>query len=279
MNSDVNNVGVKRVNVLGVGVANISLADAATKVEEFARSGGQHYVCVSNVHTVMMCQSDPEYRDIHNNASMVTPDGRPLGWMETWLGHEQPHRVYGPDLMLEVCSRSPQSGLSHFFYGGEDGVPQALAERFQAEFPGIRIAGCYSPPFRPPSPEEDEAEVKMLNESGADILWVGLGAPKQELWMGRHHGRVRIPVMLGVGAAFAFHTGRVKQAPGWMQQSGLEWFFRLAMEPKRLWRRYIFNNPMYLILCALQLSGLRRFTMGASTGGGSSNNATPGSEE
>jgi N-acetylglucosaminyldiphosphoundecaprenol N-acetyl-beta-D-mannosaminyltransferase len=251
--------GVKRVNVLGVGVSNLSLDEAAAQVEAFVRSGGKHYVCVSNVHVVMMCQEDPEYRRIHNAASMMTPDGKPLGWMQTLLGHPQPGRVYGPDLMLLVCKNSAQTGSSHFFYGGEDGVPQALAERFQREFPGIKIAGAYSPPFRQLTPEEDEAEVKMINDSGADIVWVGLGAPKQERWMAAHLGRLNAPVMLGVGAAFAFHTGRVSQAPGWMQRNGLEWLYRFAVEPRRLWRRYIWNNPAYLVLCGLQLLGVKKY--------------------
>lgn len=261
MSSDIvseSRAGVKRVNVLGVGVSNLSLNEAAEQVERLVRSGAKHYVCVSNVHTVMMCQDDPEYRRIHNDASMVTPDGKPLGWMQTLLGHAQPGRVYGPDLMLLVCKNSAATGTSHFFYGGEDGVPQALAERFAREFPGIKIAGAYSPPFRPLTPEEDEAEVNTINESGADIVWVGLGAPKQERWMARHLGRLNAPVMLGVGAAFAFHTGRVSQAPAWMQRNGLEWAYRLAVEPRRLWRRYIFNNPMFIIMCALQLLGVYR---------------------
>ncbi len=252
---------MKKVNVLGVGVNNTTIPQAVDEIGRLLESGGTHYICVSNVHTVMMCQSDEEYRRIHNAAAMVTPDGRPLGWLQTWRGFPQRERVYGPDLMLACCERSVDAGWKHFFYGGKEGVPEKLKETLTARFPGLEVVGCYSPPFRPPTPEEDEAEVRMINESGADLVWVGLGAPKQELWMGRHAGRVHAPVMLGVGAAFDFHTGTVKQAPKWMQRHGLEWLFRLCVEPRRMWRRYIYNNPMFLVLAACQLLGLKRYPL------------------
>ncbi len=252
---------LKKVNILGVGVNNIVLSGAVEALEHFIAEGGRHYVCVSNVHTVMMCQSDEEYRRIHNQAAMVTPDGRPLGWMQTWRGFPQRERVYGPDLMLLACEYGLPRGWKHYFYGGKEGVPEKLRDTLTARFPGLQVVGCYSPPFRALSPEEDAAEVKMINESGADLVWVGLGAPKQELWMGRHAGRITAPVMLGVGAAFDFHTGTVKQAPKWMQRRGLEWLFRLIVEPRRMWRRYIYNNPMFLILCACQLLGLKKYSV------------------
>ena len=252
---------MQRVNTLGVGVCHVSMAEAVEEVLRMAKSGDVHYVCVSNVHTVMMCQRDPEYRRIHNEAAMVTPDGRPLGWFQQLRGFAQQERVYGPDLMLAVCERSVAEGLSHYFYGGREGLPEKLAQTLQTRFPGLKVAGCYSPPFRPLTPEEDEADVRRINESGADILWVGLGAPKQELWMGRHFLRVKVPVMLGVGAAFDFHTGLVPQAPKWMQRSGLEWLFRLWVEPRRMWRRYIFNNPAFLVLAACQLLGLKKYPL------------------
>lgn len=258
-----NTTTIPRVNILGVGVSNISLSDAADAIAALARDGGKHYVCVSNVHTVMMCQSDPEYKRIHNDASMVTPDGMPLAWMERKLGYDQPGRVYGPDLTLEVCKRSPQTGLKHYFYGGEEGVPEDLTKRFEQDFPGIQIVGGYSPPFRPLTPEEDEAAVQAINDSGADVVWVGLGAPKQERWMAEHRDRITCPVMVGVGAAFAFHTGRVSQAPAWMQARSLEWAYRLYAEPKRLWRRYLYNNPWFMLAAAAQLSGLKKYELKA----------------
>lgn len=252
---------MQRVNTLGVGVCHVSMNEAVEETIRLAKSGAARYVCVSNVHTVMMCQSDPEYRRIHNEAAMVTPDGRPLGWFQQLKGLNQKERVYGPDLMLAVCERSTTEGLSHYFYGGKEGVPEKLAQVMQDRFPGFKVAGCYSPPFRPPTPEEDEAEVKMINDSGADIIWVGLGAPKQELWMGRHVDRIKPSVMLGVGAAFDFHTGTVRQAPKWMQRNGLEWLFRLWVEPRRMWRRYLYNNPAFLVLTACQLLGLKKYPL------------------
>ncbi len=257
---------MQRVNTLGVGVCHVSMAEAVEAVIQMAKSGESHYVCVSNVHTVMMCQQNPEYLRIHNEAAMVVPDGRPLGWFQQLQGYNQRERVYGPDLMLAVCERSVAEGFSHYLYGGREGVPEKLAQTLQARFPGLKVAGCYSPPFRALTPEEDEADVKRINESGADILWVGLGAPKQELWMGRHFRRVNVPVMLGVGAAFDFHTGLVRQAPNWMQRSGLEWLFRFWVEPRRMWRRYVFNNPAFLVLAACQLLGLKNYPPGATLG-------------
>jgi N-acetylglucosaminyldiphosphoundecaprenol N-acetyl-beta-D-mannosaminyltransferase len=189
---------------------------------------------------------DTKFQQIANNASLAVPDGMPLVWAVRLLGFDQQERVYGPDLFLAVCERSVGKGYSHFFYGGGQGVPERLAENLSGRFPGIRIAGWYSPPFRPLTEVEDDHVVKTINASGADILWVGLGAPKQEFWMASHVGRISAPVMVGVGAAFDFHAGRVRQAPRWMQDRGLEWVFRLCVEPRRLWKRYLYNNPRFL---------------------------------
>jgi len=254
-------VTIPRVNILGVGISNVTMDGAVEAVSAFIASGKPHYVCISNVHTTMMSQYDPEYRRIQNEAAMVTPDGMPLSWVQRKMGYDQPHRVYGPDLMLEICKRGVDKGFRHFFYGGHEGVAEELKRSFEERFPGIQIVGLYSPPFRPLSPEEDEAVCAMINDCGADIVWVGLGAPKQERWMAEHLGRFRAPAMLGVGAAFDFHTGRILQAPAWMQGRGLEWLFRIYAEPKRMWRRYVFNNPMFMLLTALQLLGLKKYTL------------------
>jgi N-acetylglucosaminyldiphosphoundecaprenol N-acetyl-beta-D-mannosaminyltransferase len=192
---------------------------------------------------------------------MVTPDGVPLVWASHWLGHREVSRVYGPDLLMAACERSLQSGWSHYFYGGADGVPEKLGSNLRVRFPGIKIAGMESPPFRKLSPEEDQAAVERINASGADILWVGLGAPKQEYWMAEHLGKIKAPVMIGVGAAFDFHAGVKKQAPLWMRRNGLEWVFRLASEPRRLWKRYLVNNPRFLWNVFLQLSGLKKYPL------------------
>ena len=247
-----------RVNILGVGIHAVNPDEAVDRIERFVAKGGAHYVCVSNVFSIMMSQRDAEFRRITNEADLAVPDGMPLAWLARWHGHEQRDRVYGPDLMLGCCQRSLKTGTSHFFYGGARGVPELLAQNLTARFPGLKVAGCYSPPFRPLTPAEDEDVVRMINDSGADMLWVSLGAPKQERWMAQHVGRIKAPVMIGVGAAFPFLTGTVKQAPRWMQKSGLEWLFRLCIEPRRLWRRYLLNNPLFILLTLCQLTGLKK---------------------
>lgn len=252
---------VARANILGVGICVMTRKDAVDQIEALVRTNGHHYVCVSNVHTVMMSQDDEAFRDINNQAALAVPDGMPLVWAERLQGFHQEERIYGPDLLLAACENSLKTGSSHYFYGGEEGVPEALAKNLKARFPGLRVAGCYSPPFRKLTQEEEEEDAKRISDSGADILWVGLGAPKQERWMAEHVGRIDVPVMVGVGAAFAFHTGQVKQAPAWMQRHGLEWVFRLLAEPKRLWRRYLYYNPRFLWLTLCQLTGLRKYEL------------------
>jgi N-acetylglucosaminyldiphosphoundecaprenol N-acetyl-beta-D-mannosaminyltransferase len=171
------------------------------------------------------------------------------------MGFRHVERVYGPDLMLAVCEHSAKRGYRHFFYGGAPGVTEKLAVQLRSRFPGLQVAGTYSPPFRPLTPEEDREVVERINSSQPDIVWVGIGAPKQERWMAEHVGRLCAPVLIGVGAAFDFHGGLKKQAPRWMQKSGLEWSFRLMSEPRRLWRRYLVNNPFFLWLIFLQALG------------------------
>lgn len=234
-----------RVDVLGVGVSAVDIPMAADTVAGWIRDHADRFVCVTGVHGVMESQDDPELREIHNRAGMVTPDGMPLVWLGRLGGQRHMRRVYGPDLMLEICRRSPAAGWRHFLYGGAEGVPELLAERLQARFPGLEIAATYSPPFRPLTPEEDDAIVTRINDSEADITWIGLSTPKQERWMAAHVGRVN-GVMLGVGAAFDFHAGLKKQAPKIFQRSGMEWFFRMVTEPRRLGPRYLINNPRFL---------------------------------
>ena len=193
----------------------------------------------------MESQRDDELRRIHETAGLVTPDGMPLVWIAHLLGHSHVERVYGPDLLLACCERSILRGYRHFFYGGAPGVGECLAARLGARFPGLSVAGLFSPPFRPLSADEDGALVDCINAARPDIVWVGLSTPKQERWMAAHVGRLDAPVLIGVGAAFDFHAGVKRQAPRWMQRSGLEWSFRLAMEPRRRWRRYLRNNPAF----------------------------------
>jgi N-acetylglucosaminyldiphosphoundecaprenol N-acetyl-beta-D-mannosaminyltransferase len=232
-------------------------------IEQWIAGRDQHYVCVTGVHGVVESQDDPALREIHNGAGMVTPDGMPLVWISRLFGQRQVDRVYGPDLMLALCERSASpgapGGYRHFLYGGGEGVPEMLAERLKGRFPGLQIAGTYSPPFRPLTPQEDEDVVAMINEAKPDVVWVGLSTPKQERWMHAHQGRIEAPVMIGVGAAFDFHAGLKRQAPYWMQRSGTEWLFRMLTEPRRLAGRYLRNNPRFVGLFCLQLLGLRRF--------------------
>jgi N-acetylglucosaminyldiphosphoundecaprenol N-acetyl-beta-D-mannosaminyltransferase len=250
-----------RVNILGIGVSAIHMNLALAQIGEWVARRERQYVCITNVHVIMESRRSPDLRRALNRAGMVTPDGMPLVWLSRLRGFSQVQRVYGPDLLLEACQRSLATGWGHYFYGGGPGVAETLAVRLSKRFPGLKLCGCESPPFRPLTEAEDQSDVERINASGADLLWVGLGAPKQELWMASHLGRVTVPVMLGVGAAFDFHAGLKSQAPRWLQRAGLEWLFRLASEPRRLWRRYLVNNPAFLLLAALQLAGLKKYPL------------------
>ena len=236
-----------RCDVLGVAISAINRPMALATIERWISARTRNYVTVTGVHGVMESQHDPELMRIHNDAGMVTPDGMPMVWISRLRGFKQVRRVYGPDLMLDVCQRSVQTGWKHFFYGGAEGVANLLAQKLQKRFPGLRVAGTFCPPFRPMTDQEDAELVDRINAARADIVWVGLSTPKQEYWMARHVGRLEAPVLIGVGAAFDFNAGIKAQAPRWMQRIGLEWFFRLVSEPRRLWRRYLFNNTGFVL--------------------------------
>lgn len=250
-----------RANVLGIGIDAIDMPTAVARIiaAAEARSGG--YVCVTGVHGVMEAQRDPALRRILNASIVTTPDGMPMVWVGRAQGHDRISRVYGPSLMLEVCRASVGRGLTHFLYGGADGVAEELRSKLTTRFPGLQIVGTYTPPFRPLSPEEELALAAQLAEAKPDFLWVGLSTPKQERFMAQYQGRLDAGVMLGVGAAFDMHSGRTRQAPHWMQQSGLEWFYRLTQEPRRLWKRYAVNNPAFVFRMFLQSFGLSRYSI------------------
>jgi N-acetylglucosaminyldiphosphoundecaprenol N-acetyl-beta-D-mannosaminyltransferase len=233
-------------DVLGVPVSAIRMSDAVATIESWIADRAPRYVCVTGVHGVMESQRDEELRRIHERAGMVTPDGMPLVWLAHLDGRRHVERVYGPDLMLACCEQSIRSGTRHFFFGGAPGIAARLAARLSARFPGLVVAGTCCPPFRQPTAEEDAQIVATIDAARPDIVWVGLSTPKQERWMADHVGRVDAPVLVGVGAAFDFHAGVKRQAPRWMQRSGTEWVFRLATEPRRLWRRYLVNNPSFV---------------------------------
>lgn len=242
----------KRVNVLGLSVDHISFENAVASIEQLIASGESHYVCVNSTQDIMISQSDRYFRQIVNGADLAPPDGWPVVWAMRSYGFNQKTRVTGPDLMAAICERSVEKGYKHFFYGGAEGVPELLAQKLSQKFPGIRIVGGYSPPFRPLTPDEDRQVIEMLNASGADILWIGISTPKQHYWMKEHREAVNIPLMFAVGAAFDFHSGRVKRAPLWMQRYYLEWLHRLWQEPRRLGMRYLRYLPAFAWKFALQ---------------------------
>ncbi len=205
------------------------------------------FIIQSNVHSLVQAQEDSNYRETLHRATLCVPDGMPLVWLLRLKGHNIRHRVYGPDLMLLLCEEAAKRGWRCFLYGGAPGVPEQLKEVLEKRFPGLKIVGTYSPPFRLLTAEEDEAVCAMINATKPDIVWVGLGSPKQDIWMYEHREKLDVSVMHGVGAAFDFLTGRVKQAPRWMMNAGLEWLFRLFQEPRRLWRRYTLTNLKFVI--------------------------------
>ena len=246
---------ILRLNILGVGVSAINMPTALQTIEGWIDRRESHYICVAPVHSVMESQRDEHLRRILNAAGLVTPDGMPLVWLSRLMGCRQVRQVCGSDLMLAVCERFVGRNCRHFFYGGTPGVVEELAKRLKTHFPGLEVVGTYSPPFRPLTSEEDQAAVERINALQPDIVWVGIGAPKQERWMAAHVARLNAPVLIGVGAAFDFHAGVKRRAPVWLQKSGLEWSFRLLMEPQRLWRRYLIDNPWFLWLILLQALG------------------------
>jgi len=246
-----------RYNVLGVGVSALSLARATELIVGLRGQRQCGYVCVTGVHGVIESQDDAALKRIHNEAWLVTPDGMPL----VWLGPRGVTRVYGPDLMLAVCDAGRAAGLTHFFLGGAPGVAGALQEKLCARFPGLAVVGTFTPPFRPLDASELATLRATIARTRPDVMWVGLSTPKQERFMAEYLPKLNTTLMIGVGAAFDFHTGKVAQAPRWIQRSGLEWLFRLTREPKRLWKRYLKNNPLFLLRMALQITGLRKYPL------------------
>jgi N-acetylglucosaminyldiphosphoundecaprenol N-acetyl-beta-D-mannosaminyltransferase len=233
--------------LLGVPLALTDYERTMDWMDAAIAEGRREYVCVAAVHTVMACAEDPELREAVLASSLTVPDGQPLVWAMNALGHDLPSRVYGPELMARHCERSARTGARLFLYGGRNqGALVQLALNLRTQYPGLRIVGGYAPPFRPLDPDEEAAIAGEINRSGADVVWVGIGVPKQEKWMAAMRERLDAPVLVGVGAAFDFHAGLTAQAPNWIQSLGLEWLFRLATEPRRLWKRYLRYNPRFV---------------------------------
>jgi N-acetylglucosaminyldiphosphoundecaprenol N-acetyl-beta-D-mannosaminyltransferase len=248
-----------RFPVLDVHISALSLPRAIAMIAAWVARRERQYMNLCTTHTVLECHDAPELAAIVNAAGIAAPDGMPLVWLGRLRGHAL-GRVYGPDVMLAACAHGLPSGHRHFFYGGAPGVAAQLVERLRGRFADLQVAGVYAPPFRPLDPQEEAAVAALINASGADIVWVGLGTPKQDYWVARFRPLLEAPALIAVGAAFDFHAGRVRQAPRWVQRSGLEWLFRLSQDPRRLWRRYILGNPRFVALMLRQLIGavLRR---------------------
>lgn len=233
--------------ILGTPVSLLTMATAVEHIVGWARERRSSMVCVRDVHSIMRAAEDPRLLEVHERAAMVTPDGMPLALTSRWRGHGT-RRVSGPSLVEEVCDATQGTDLSHYFYGGKDGVAARMVDNLRRRYPGLAVAGIESPPFGDIPADEDTATVARILASGAAIVWVGISTPKQDFWMDEHRDRLPGMVMIGVGAAFDFHAGIVKRAPRWMQNSGLEWLHRLGSEPRRLWRRYVLMAPRFVWL-------------------------------
>ena len=236
---------IKTCRILGVNIAVTNMAQTVQYIENNLEELRGKYICVSNVHTTIMAHDNPAYRNVQNSAAIALPDGKPLSVVSRKRGYTEAERVTGPDLMGELFAR--ENGLKHFFYGDKEETLQILQQKLKEKYPDIQIAGMISPPFRSLSQEEEKAYIQQINDSGADIIWIGLGAPKQENWMYEHQGMFP-GVMIGVGAGFSYHAGLLKRAPEWMQRMSLEWLYRLMQDPIRLYKRYFRTNLKFLFL-------------------------------
>ena len=232
--------------VLGIDVRATNEHDLCVQVVNWITDRKSAYICFADVHSIMVAQNNRDAFDALSSADVVSPDGTPLVWIGKWLNKLPATRVCGPDFMPALIEYTANADIRHYFYGGQPGVAETLAQRFQARFPNLQIAGWDCPPFRKLTSEEEKAAIERINQSKANIVWVGLGAPKQEIWMRDHREQLPGMILLGVGAAFDFHAGLIARAPKWMRAVGLEWLHRLASEPRRLWRRYMVLAPAFI---------------------------------
>lgn len=252
------NSHVPNYNVLGVPVHCVQMSDVIAEMESWINGREQtHYIAITGMHGVSESRKDPHFREVLKSASLVVPDGMPLVWLARWHGHPIGRRVCGSDLMEAFCKQTG-SRYRHFFYGGATGVAEDLAKNLR-ERHNIAVAGTYTPPFRPLTDAEENDVVARVQAAAPDVLWVGLSTPKQERWMYDHRAKFLVPVMLGVGAAFDFNSGKLERAPTWMGNTGLEWLFRLLVEPKRLWKRYLVTIPSAIWSVSLEMFHLKKF--------------------
>lgn len=242
----------KVISVIGAPIDQVTWEDAVQRLAWWGDKHESRVVCICNAHSVVTARQDDDFNQVLKHADMSTPDGAPVAWMIKKVSGEPQDRINGPDLMLKYCEHAQKIGQSIYLYGGQESTLNILVEVLKSKYPNLKIAGYLSPPFRDLTVDEKAKIVKDINGSGAHTVWVGLGCPKQEKWMHEHKGKVNA-VMVGVGAAFDYHAGTIKRAPKWMQNSGLEWFHRLCSEPKRLWKRYLVTNTLFIIYAAKQL--------------------------
>lgn len=247
------------VSILGVKVHATSMERALARIESALRNGEKGYVCVTGVQGIMEAQADSSLKRIINNSVLTTPDGRPTVWVGWLRGFFKMRQVTGPDMMLKICALSEEKRYKHFFYGGVEGVAQQLKDSLTARFPNMRVVGTYTPPFRPLNAEEEADLVRMVAETRPDFFWVGLSTPKQERFMDQYISKLDTKLMFGVGAAFDIHTGRIKDAPYWMKLTGVQWMHRIYQDPKRLWKRYLVNNPKFVYQIMLELLGIGKY--------------------
>ena len=241
-----------RENVIGAPIDALSWQQALNRLSTWSVARQSRYVCICNVHSVATARQDEAFAQVIREADMATPDGAPVAWLMRHLGVASQERINGPDLMWRYCAEAAMRNESIYLYGGQQSTLDILQKKLLDRFPGLKIAGAYSPPYRPLSEEEDAAVVENINASEASTVWVSLGCPKQEKWMADHRGRINA-VMIGVGAAFDYHAGTITRAPIWMQRNGLEWLHRLASEPRRLWKRYLVTNTLFIWYAAHQI--------------------------
>ena len=245
-------------NILGSHIDALSWEDAINTICGWALNRESRYVTLCNVHSVVTALLEDNHRSDLNAADMATSDGMPVTWSLRKLGFAKQQRINGPDLMWNYCEKAERTGQKIFFYGSTNTVLALLEDKLKAAFPELQIAGMYSPPFRELTETEDKEVIERLNASGANVIFIGLGCPRQESWMFQHRGKINA-VMIGVGAAFNYHAGTIKRAPLWMQNAGLEWLHRLASDPRRLWKRYLVTNSIFIVAMTAQLLGLKKF--------------------
>ena len=247
------------LNILGVRIHPINIPIVILKINDLIQSGKKGYIILTTVHGIMESQRSLKVKAAYNHSFLTVPDGMPLIYIGKLFGHPKISRCYGPDLMLAVMDASVIKGYTHFLYGGKEGISQELKHVMQSKFPEIKIVDTYTPPFGPLNENEKKYLIERVHHLKPNIIWVGLGAPKQEMFMHEYLPLLDTNLMIGVGAAFDFNTGQIKSAPSWLQKMALEWIYRLAQEPKRLWKRYLLNNPLFLWNFALQTLKIKKY--------------------